>query len=175
MFSGFYQITEFQNTLCFYQFTIVLQSQKGVVLKNFSLIIWLIFLLLFTCASNSGFWFRNEMPNFHLLLNPDFKDLFKLDFKSTSGYIFQKIGHFIGFSILSLLHFWRNSKNVRNSIIFSVVFAMLTEILQLFFGRDGRLYDILIDSIGILSGILLLKSINMLKIIKKRTHQSISK
>lgn len=45
--------------------------------------------------------------------------------------------------------------NYRMCIAFSVTFAVLTEVIQLYFGRDGRLYDIVIDSLGILLGLVL--------------------
>lgn len=121
------------------------------------LILWGIVLFIFTCATNSGFWLTGEIPFFHWLPNdPNYQDLFKLDLKLTFRYVFQKIGHFSGFAIFTVLLF-RYNRSMRKSIIISVAYAVLTELLQLCFGRDGRLYDIVIDSAGILCGMFLVR------------------
>jgi VanZ family protein len=61
-----------------------------------------------------------------------------------------KTGHFIGFAIFDLLLFnWK--KNHKVAIAIAVIFALTTEVLQLFMGRDGRLYDLMIDSLGVMT------------------------
>jgi VanZ family protein len=38
-----------------------------------------------------------------------------------------------------------------SSLLVSILFALATEIIQLYLNRDGRLYDVLIDSAGALT------------------------
>jgi hypothetical protein len=73
-----------------------------------------------------------------------------------------KLGHFAGFAIMDLLIF-NVMRNHKAAVCISIVFAFLTEFLQLFFGRDGRLYDLMIDSLGIISVYTLLQLNNSLK------------
>ncbi|WP_371916312.1 VanZ family protein [Paenibacillus sp. FSL H8-0259] len=119
------------------------------------LLVWGMALLVFTCAADSNFWASGTIPYFRLSLSPNFHDLLKLDLTYTLGYIIRKIGHFTGFLIFGLLIF-RIKKSFLISIIYSVIFAVSTEIVQLFFGRDGRLYDAVIDTAGILFGMIIL-------------------
>ena len=59
-----------------------------------------------------------------------------------------KTGHFIGFAIFDFLLFnWKKN----HKVAIAVVFALTTEVFQLFMGRDGRLYDLMIDSLGVIT------------------------
>lgn len=123
----------------------------GIGMRTVLIIFWGIVLLVFTCASDSGFWVSGTIPTFHLSAPPDFHNLLTLDIRYTSTWIIRKIGHFSGFAILAVL-LYRKNKSALKSILFSIGFALLTELLQLYFGRDGRLYDVAIDSAGVLLG-----------------------
>lgn len=93
----------------------------------------------------------NSTPDFHRFLY--FSDITLIH----PFFYVVKLGHFIGFAILDLLLFnWLSSHS--KSVLLAFGIAVLTEVLQLFFGRDGRLYDVMIDSLGILSVYVLLKS-----------------
>lgn len=59
--------------------------------------------------------------------------------------------------------FYRRSKSTVLSILVSIAFALLTELLQLYFGRDGRLYDVAIDSAGVLLGAMVVQIVNRIK------------
>ncbi|MGM0880098.1 MAG: VanZ family protein [Bacillota bacterium] len=85
-----------------------------------------------------------------------------MDFRMTISYISQKIGHFSGFAIFAVLLISQN-KRMGKSIILAVVYAILTEFLQLYFGRHGRLYDIAIDTAGIICGVIILRMAKMLR------------
>jgi hypothetical protein len=115
---------------------------------------WGFILFIFTCAADSSFWSVGDLPYFHWITSPDFHELLVMDIKLTPQYIIRKIGHFTGFAILVMLVFW-NSKRVGISLALSITYAIFTEILQLYFGRDGRLYDAGIDTAGVLFGVLL--------------------
>ncbi|MEK4060382.1 MULTISPECIES: VanZ family protein [Paenibacillus] len=135
-------------------------------MKTFVLIAWAMLLLVFTCASDSSFWVNGTVPSFHWSGWPDFHVLTKLDFSLdlmyNSGYVLRKIGHFTGFAVLAVL-FYRRSKSTVMSILASIAFALLTELLQLYFGRDGRLYDVAIDSAGVLLGAIVVQIVNRIK------------
>ncbi|UQZ33138.1 hypothetical protein C2I18_05935 [Paenibacillus sp. PK3_47] len=123
-------------------------------MKVVLVLIWGFILFVFTCAGDSGFWSAGDLPYFHWKGTPDFHKMLLTDLKLTPGYIIRKIGHFSGFAILAglILHM---SKKVSVSLVLSVGYAIFTEVLQLYFGRDGRLYDVGIDSAGVLFGLLL--------------------
>lgn len=63
-------------------------------------------------------------------------------------YVFQKTGHFLAFGVLFLL-MNRALNNAKKALVLCILFALSTEVLQLFFERSGRLSDVLIDSAGI--------------------------
>lgn len=127
-------------------------------MRTLVIIIWAIILLIFTCASNSQFWKMGELPTFHWSPDPNFHELTDLNLGHSSRFIIQKIGHFLGFSLLGILIYWR-SRNITFGIVISVMYAILTEFLQLYFGRDGRIYDVIIDTAGIVLGMLIIKII----------------
>jgi VanZ family protein len=68
-------------------------------------------------------------------------------------YMIQKIGHFSGFLVLTLI--FTDLGRQKKGILGAIGFAVLTEILQLYFNRDGRIFDMFIDSLGILSAYVL--------------------
>ncbi|WP_203332265.1 VanZ family protein [Planococcus beigongshangi] len=113
-------------------------------------ILWALWILLATSNYNFQALLFAQDIKFNILLFPDFSDLFimsdiHLDSKT---YVFQKIGHAISFGVLFLLLSW-NIADSRKAIIICSLFALSTEILQLFFERSGRLSDVLIDISGI--------------------------
>lgn len=64
------------------------------------------------------------------------------------SWLISKIGHFSGFFIFDALLFeLLRKRNLAAS--FAILFGVSTELLQLCFARDGRLYDMVIDSLGV--------------------------
>ena len=124
-------------------------------MKAAMLLVWGIVLFIFTCAANSSFWSTGVLPYFHWTPSPDYHHLLQMDLYYNKAYIIRKIGHFSGFSIFGIL-LYRINKSYGKSILMAVGFAIATEIFQLYFGRDGRLYDMVIDSCGILTGMVLI-------------------
>lgn len=117
-------------------------------MRTASVFIWGIVLFVFTCAFNSKFWETGQIPTFHWIPNPDFHALLKTNLTLSISNIIQKVGHFSGFAVLAFL-LYRCNNSVWKSFILSVTYAILTELLQLYFGRDGRIYDIVIDTAGV--------------------------
>jgi hypothetical protein len=129
-----------------------------IFLKLVIIILWGLFILLNTWTESIerliylyDFGFRWES-------NPNFLSFFYFDdiTQIHQEFITVKLGHFIGFAIMELLLF-NLLKSHKYSIGISIVFAFITEFFQLFFGRDGRFYDLLIDSLGILAVFLIIK------------------
>lgn len=136
-----------------------LEVLKGRQFKIVPVIIWGIILLVHTWTSNLGLLFRDQAISFKWVVSPDYLSFFYLQDISTIHHYFiiVKTGHFIGFAIFDYL-LYRWLKNHKWSIMISITFALMTEILQLYFGRDGRLYDLVIDSLGILTVYFILKN-----------------
>lgn len=121
--------------------------------------VWVLFLGLHTWADNLGALIRFLSLDFKWDSSPDFLSFFYWDdiSKIHHYFVIVKLGHFIGFGIFDLLLFnWRKSH--KEALIFSLFFALFTEALQLFFGRDGRLYDVIIDYLGAISVYFIIKS-----------------
>ena len=99
-------------------------------------------------------------------------NIFKIENIELLSLIIRKLAHFTEYLILGLLvanMFTKN--NINNlyliSIILCIIYATSDEIHQLFVpGRACQLRDILIDSIGSITGVYLYKLINT-KILKK--------
>ncbi|EIT84283.1 integral inner membrane protein [Fictibacillus macauensis ZFHKF-1] len=86
-------------------------------------------------------------------------------------FVVVKLGHFLGFAILDLC-LLLSFRNHRTAFIFSFSFAVTSEILQLFMGRDGRLYDVAIDTFGIVAMIIFVKGISFLRNTAKEQHRT---
>jgi VanZ family protein len=122
-------------------------------------IAWAIVLGVFTCTRSLEALLFQQKVHFHLIAHPSFRELLiTSDANFTDPYwLFVKLGHFTGFGFLDLLL----SNAVRNqklSAAIAILFAIATEILQLYFGRDGRLTDMIIDSAGVLLFYYLIKT-----------------
>ena len=113
-------------------------------------------ILVGSCTSDPQLFIYNQYVNFDFQSDVNFRDLFIIsDFQLTSTFfLFQKIGHFAGFAFLFFFLFnW--IKTYRVTIVLCVIFALLTEVLQLYFNRNGRFYDVAIDTTGMVAGYLM--------------------
>lgn len=117
-------------------------------MRMLAILLWCGVLFVGTCTVSASLLMSDFYVHFDFTPHGSLKDLFLLDIMPESDfYIVQKIGHMTGFFILSLL-LTKGGKQP-SGLIWAVLYALLTEILQPFFNRDGRLVDVLIDSIGI--------------------------
>lgn len=113
-------------------------------------VLWSLCILLATNNRNFLSLLLSQDIGFNLQLTPDLSDLLiitDIHFDSIA-FLFSKAGHVVSFGILYLLLAWATADN-RKAIIFSILFAFFTEILQLFFERSGRFSDVLIDLVGV--------------------------
>lgn len=90
----------------------------------------------------------NSHPVFSVMLNPLPSDV-------TKYFILRKLGHAFSFFIFTIV-IYLNKPSYLISGITAFVYAFLTEILQLFFMRDGRLFDVAFDCTGIIAALFLI-------------------
>ena len=129
------------------------------------MLLWMI--LIFTMSSFDATESTNQ-SNFIVNI---ITNIFKIENIELLSFIIRKLAHFTEYLILGLLvanMFTKN--NINNlyliSIILCIIYATSDEIHQLFVpGRACQLRDILIDSIGSITGVYLYKLINT-KILK---------
>lgn len=117
------------------------------MLQNLLLAFWSMAVLLMTCTTR--FELENNLLQIYFSWNsnPEFGDLFlTLPPELTEPFILQKVGHLIAFVILGFL--LKVHTSTIKTILFIIFFAMLTEILQLYLSRGGRLFDVGFDLIG---------------------------
>jgi len=113
-------------------------------------LLWAALIVIATCTSDPRAFLYELEVSFHLESAPNLYDLLILsDIQFESNfYLLQKIGHFLSFGVLyGLFVTWIKRPGL--AFVLCGVFALFTEILQLFFGRNGRLFDVGIDLLGI--------------------------
>jgi hypothetical protein len=123
------------------------QKRKKILLVIF----WGLILSLNTWTDNLDKMLEFRSIGFRWVTSPNFRSFFYVyDITRVHhDFITVKLGHFFGFAIMDFLIFKLLNKH-KESILVSITFAFFTEFFQLFFGRDGRLYDLIIDTLGVL-------------------------
>ncbi|QBP41827.1 VanZ family protein [Paenisporosarcina antarctica] len=127
-------------------------------LAPYLLIIWAIFILMAGCTSDAHAFLYDQLVSFNMNLTPNYRDLLitsDIHF-SNEFYVIQKIGHIVAFGLLYFLVL-TTIKRFGISIILCSVYAVFTEVLQLHFNRNGRLFDVGVDLLGILLAYFLYK------------------
>ncbi|MGM0902894.1 MAG: VanZ family protein [Bacillota bacterium] len=88
----------------------------------------------------------------------------------TEEFVIRKVGHILVFFLLSVL-FVITYHSICNAFFISFLFGFLTEFVQLFFSRGGRLFDVWIDGIGVVIGVvcsfLMIQILEMVKTVRK--------
>ncbi|MEH7074906.1 VanZ family protein [Neobacillus drentensis] len=137
-------------------------KKRFLFIKVIMIILWGLFLLVNTWTESIERLIYLHSFSLKWVSNPNFMSFFNFHDITLihSEFIKIKLGHFIGFAIMDYLLF-NLLRNHKYSIGLSTIFAFLTEFLQLFFDRDGRFYDLVIDSLGIISVFFILKERNL--------------
>ncbi|SEC10847.1 VanZ family protein [Paenibacillus sp. GP183] len=114
-------------------------------------LLWCMVIFICTCTLDQSALIHHLEIYFRLDPHPHFVELLRMDdmYLFSSNWYLYKAGHFTLFAILCALALG-SFENRKNALIFAILVAFATEILQLFFSRDGRLYDVVIDSTGAL-------------------------
>ncbi|SFB21016.1 MULTISPECIES: VanZ family protein [unclassified Bacillus (in: firmicutes)] len=115
---------------------------------------WMGILFLFTCSLRIEELVTSGVLQFRFDAQPDLSELLQsLPPNAEISFWTRKIGHAFCFFILAILLLTKYPSVHAFGI--SLIYAGATEILQLFFYRDGRLFDIGFDAIGIVLAIIL--------------------
>ncbi|WP_052342710.1 VanZ family protein [Bacillus sp. EB01] len=113
---------------------------------------WAAFILMLTLVSDPAALINESRVHFNFIAGPDYIQLFDVPETFTSGYIQQKIGHILVFFMLLLVA--RIQMKSGQAVRFCLALAIITEFLQLYTGRSGRLLDIGYDAAGFIAGML---------------------
>ncbi|MCM3088657.1 VanZ family protein [Bhargavaea ginsengi] len=126
-------------------------DRKSVLpISSIYTLLWAAFIVIATCTSDPHAFLYERAVSFHLDFLPNFHDLLILSdiHLQSNFYLIQKTGHLLSFGVLyGLLVTW--IKRPGQAFVLCGLFALFTEVLQLFFLRSGRLFDVGIDLLGI--------------------------
>jgi VanZ family protein len=119
-------------------------------MRSLYILLWCGVILLFTCSASFHDLIYFGVLRFQWDVNPPYLEFF-LPFPSdvSRALWIQKLGHILAFQFLTILLLMK-FKSKFSILILAFSFAFLTEFLQLYFNRGGRVYDIGFDLIGIL-------------------------
>jgi VanZ family protein len=119
------------------------------MLRSVALIFWAGLLFLFTCTESMEQFIQNGIIVFSWSSQPNVHEfLYPLPSVPDATFISRKVGHALSFFVLSILSF-SVFLSKKKMLVISLLYAVLTEVLQLFFQRGGRLFDIGFDGAGI--------------------------
>ncbi|WP_100010102.1 VanZ family protein [Lentibacillus sediminis] len=116
-------------------------------MKYFLLTLWAVFIFISTCTENVFAFFRDWKISFDFNPNPTWDTFLQL-YPLAQASMLELIGHFIMFLILTFL-LMGVFHEIGHVFILAVTYAFLTEVLQVYFGRGGDLYDIAANVLGI--------------------------
>ncbi|MCC3648525.1 VanZ family protein [Cytobacillus oceanisediminis] len=127
------------------------------------LLFWCTVIFISTCSASLETFLESGIINFNWTGNPSYSDFFNpMPVSPSLVFLLRKLGHAFVFFILTVVLFSMKG-NLLYSGLSAFFFAVSTEILQLFFARDGRLFDVAFDSLGIVLALILLAVIYMSK------------
>lgn len=112
-----------------------------------------------TCTSDAQAFLYDQTVNFRFERTPNYVDLFILNdiHLTRKFYLIQKTGHMITFGIMYCFHLmWM--KSFGSAFVCTGIVAAFSEVLQLYFNRSGRLFDIGVDLVGIFLAYFICKS-----------------
>lgn len=126
---------------------------------------WAAGILVVMCTSSAQAFMYEQTLNYELNFTPDLSDLFiTSDVDLTDAfYLLQKAGHILSFGILYIFVFnWL--RNHYKALSLCILFAFCSEVLQLFFERNGRLFDVGVDLIGLLLAVAIIRQFQINKV-----------
>ncbi len=132
--------------------------------KKFSLLLLIIWMILIFVMSSFN---ADISSNQSGIIVSFISKIFNINNIELLSLIIRKMAHFLEYFILGILMLnviINYNKKIYLSYIFSILYACLDEVHQLFVnGRSGQITDVLIDSTGIILGILLYRIIRYKK------------
>lgn len=167
--TGFIVIGErssiFNNYISVYNFK---KGRRDMSLIRITTILWACSMLVAGCTASAHAFLYEQHISFSLNNAPDYLDLWiTSDIHLTKEfYVIQKIGHIMAFGFLYFLVL-QSTKKVGISLLVCGCFAFLTEVLQLHFNRNGRLFDVGVDILGILIAFVLSQALKTIRVAEK--------
>lgn len=119
-------------------------------MRSLFILVWCGVILTFTCTVSFHDLIYFGVVRFQWDVNPPYLEFF-LPFPSdvSRDLFLQKLGHILAFQFLTILLLMKY-KSKFLILLAASSFAVLTEFLQLYFHRGGRVFDIGFDLFGIL-------------------------
>ncbi|SEN40501.1 VanZ like family protein [Mesobacillus persicus] len=114
---------------------------------------WMISIFIMTCVKNPSGLVNSNKSFFEWTPDPNLLEFFDPIPILTNGFVIQKIGHIMVFFVLVILC-TKAYQSLSQAFIFSMLLAIITEVLQIFFSRGGRLFDVGFDAMGIVTGLI---------------------
>ena len=119
-------------------------------MRGLLILFWVGAIFLFTCTSSFNGLMESGVFSFKWDSHPRILDLLSpLPVHLSIDFLHQKIGHIFAFFILTSLLLLKFSSKLF-ILLSASTYSALTEVLQLFFTRGGRIFDIGFDLVGIL-------------------------
>lgn len=136
-------------------------------LNIFLLVLWMLFIFIMSSlegdASNAKSYFIVDIFKNIGLIN-------SIRYEDGLNFIIRKSGHFLEYLVLAILLYRAMKEYICNEyfmlfiIMFVFLYACSDEIHQLFVvGREGKFFDVIIDTLGGVAGILTLKITKFIK------------
>ncbi|MBT2687204.1 VanZ family protein [Bacillus sp. ISL-47] len=126
------------------------------MLRQVILIGWAGVIFICTCVASIETAVETMSIQFFWTPEPPMKDLLQpLPANLSTAFLLRKAGHAFVFFIFTMALYLVHP-SVSLNVLYSFVYAVITEFLQLFFMRDGRLFDVAFDSLGIFTAVLLI-------------------
>ena len=155
------------------------KTSKRVIIFRVLVILWMIVIFLFSAAdgdesSKTSGWVGRMIGS---ILHSDFEDWAEEEqqaYAEKIEYPIRKAAHATEYAVLALLFFgaltFEGKKRYLFSWIFTVIYACTDEFHQIFVpGRAGRMFDVMIDSSGVMTGVLLMTlCLLIIRLIRKK-------
>ncbi|MFC5732297.1 hypothetical protein [Cytobacillus gottheilii] len=124
-------------------------------MKQLGLALWIIVMCIGLFINNVAAFFLEGHLSFHINPNPS-ADLYFPVYPFMQASAFELTGHALMFATFTYLLF-KNIPRFTLTFGFAILFALITELLQPFFGRGADWYDLGADFVGISSVLIFLK------------------
>jgi len=122
--------------------------------------LWAVVIVVAACTSDAHAFLYEQVIGISFETAPNYGDLLIVsDIHLTKEfYLIQKTGHMFTFGVMYFFHLlWM--KKSGTAFVLTGIFAGFSEVLQLYFNRNGRLFDIGVDLVGIVVAYFICKAV----------------
>ncbi|MGD6942462.1 VanZ family protein [Cytobacillus gottheilii] len=136
-------------------------------MKQLGLKLWVIVMCVGLFTNNVAAFFLEGSISFHIDPNPS-ADLYFPVYPLMEASAFELTGHALMFAAFTFL-LYKNISRLTLTFGISILFAIITELLQPFFGRGADWYDLGADFVGISSVLIFLLMEKAMSRVQKNT------